>query len=209
MRRAAVTGRTAVRAPELTRRKILETAFTEFFANGFQAASLNRVVESAGTTKGAVFHHFDSKNSLGYAVLDEIIGPLLLQRWLDPVRETTDPITEVQKAFRRYVAVDIDNGHWLLGCPLNNLAQEMSPLDEGFHRRITRLYETWREHYAAALERGIQAGTVKASVAPSNAAALIVAAQMGIWGSGKSSRDKDVMRRAAQGACDYLESLRA
>ena len=39
-------------------------------------------------------------------------------------------------------------------------------------------------------------------------AATIVAAQMGIWGSGKSSRDREVMRRAADGLCAYLESLR-
>jgi hypothetical protein len=92
---------------------------------------------------------------------------------------------------------------------MNNLAQEMSPLDDGFYGRINRLYETWRERSAAALERGIQAGTVKADIKPKNVAALIVAAQMGIWGSGKSSRNQDVMRTAAEGLCDYLESLRA
>jgi hypothetical protein len=85
----------------------------------------------------------------------------------------------------------------------------MSPLDDGFYRRINRLYDTWRERYAATLERGMQAGTVKADTNPKNVAALIVAAQMGVWGSGKSSRNQDVMRQAAEGLCDYLESLRA
>ena len=91
---------------------------------------------------------------------------------------------------------------------MNNLAQEMSPLDEGFHARINRLYQIWRERYAVALARGIQAGTVRASVEPKHVAALIVAAQMGIWGTGKSSRDPTVMRQAADGACEYLASLR-
>jgi AcrR family transcriptional regulator len=200
---------TAVRDPEATRQKILEAAFLEFYVNGFQGGSLNRVVDAAGTTKGALFHHFDSKDELGYAVLDRVIGPLLLQRWVDPVRSTDDPVSAMQKAFRRYVGEDIDSGNWQYGCPLNNLAQEMSPLDAGFHQRINAQYATWRECYASALERGIQAGTVKPSVSPSAAAALIVSAQMGIWGSGKSSRDQSVMRQAAQGLCDYLETLRA
>jgi hypothetical protein len=39
-------------------------------------------------------------------------------------------------------------------------------------------------------------------------AAQIVAAQMGIWGTGKSSRDQTVMRAAAEGICAYLEGLR-
>ena len=199
---------TAVRAPEETRHKILMAAFSEFYAHSFQGGSLNRIVAAAGTTKGAIFHHFESKQALGYAVVDDIIGPLLLDRWIDCVRTTEDPIPELQKAFRRYVNEDIASGNWQYGCPLNNLAQEMTPLDSGFHYRINRLYDLWRDVYSRVLERAIQAGTVKASVSPSAAAALIVSAQMGVWGSGKSSRDETVMRQAAQGVCDYLESLR-
>jgi hypothetical protein len=30
-------------------------------------------------------HHSAGKKELGYAVLDEFIGPLLKRRWLDPV----------------------------------------------------------------------------------------------------------------------------
>ena len=198
----------AIKAPEATRRKLLEAAFGEFYANGFQGGSLNHIVEAADATKGALFHHFESKQALGYAVLDELIGPLLLSRWLDPVQDSSDPLTEIQRSFKRYVAEDISSGHWLLGCPLNNLSQEMSPLDTGFHERIDRLYTRWREHYSAALRRGIAAGTVQATTNPEDVAAAIVAAQMGIWGSGKSSRDEQVMRRATDGLCAYLESLR-
>ena len=35
-------------------------------------------------------HHFASKQHLGYAVLDELIGPLLLKRWLDPLADSAD-----------------------------------------------------------------------------------------------------------------------
>jgi AcrR family transcriptional regulator len=197
-----------LKAPEATRRKILEAAFGEFYANGFQGGSLNHIVETAGTTKGALFHHFDSKQELGYAVLDDIIGPLLLTRWLDPVASSSDPLTDIQAAFRRFVEEDIGSGMWVQGCPLNNLAQEMAPLDNGFYLRINELYSIWRERYTTVLERGMRVGTVSGSISSANVAALIVAAQMGIWGTGKSSRSKDVMRQAATGLCDYLESLR-
>ena len=43
----------ATRAPENTRRRILKAAFGEFYRNGFHGGSLNRIVEKAGTTKGA------------------------------------------------------------------------------------------------------------------------------------------------------------
>jgi TetR/AcrR family transcriptional regulator, transcriptional repressor for nem operon len=60
--------------PDATRAKILGAAFQEFYRHGFQGGSLNRIVKEAGTTKGSVFHHFEGKNALGYAVVDELLG---------------------------------------------------------------------------------------------------------------------------------------
>jgi hypothetical protein len=84
----------------------------------------------------------------------------------------------------------------------------MSPLDSGFQARVNRLYDTWRDRIATALARGIEAGTVKPDIEPGNVAAIIVAAQMGIWGTGKSSQSEAVMRQAAEGLGGYLDSLR-
>jgi TetR/AcrR family transcriptional regulator, transcriptional repressor for nem operon len=197
-----------VRAPEATRRKMLEAAFAEFHHNGFQGGSLNHIVEVAGTTKGALFHHFRGKLDLGYAVVDDIIGRMLLERWLQPLANSRDPLSDLQRAVRQLVATDIQTGDWLQGCPLNNLAQEMSPLDEGFRRRINKQYDSMRQAIAAALADGVAAGTIRRDVDPGSVAALVVAAQMGIWGTGKSSQTEEVMLRATDALCDYLESLR-
>lgn len=197
-----------MKAPEGLRGKILATAFAEFYKNGFQGGSLNHIVEAAGATKGALFHHFAGKQELGYAVVDEIIAPIMKQRWLDPLMNSTNPIADLKRAFRQHVKEDIESGAWLQGCPLNNLAQEMSPLDEGFRERIDKLYDTWRKDLAAAFAGGIKAGKVRKDVSPRNVAALVVAAQMGIWGTGKSSQDKELMAQAGEALCDYLDNLK-
>ena len=197
------------KAPDATRRRILEAAFAEFYKNGYQGGSLNQIVEAAGTTKGALFHHFAGKQELGYAVIDEIIEPTLEQRWLAPLEDSKDPIADIKRVFRHYTKQDASTGKYVQGCPLNNLAQEMSPLDEGFRKRIDRLYTTWRKRYADALAAGIAVGTVRKDVAPHKVASLLVATQMGIWGSGKSSQDNDLMIQACDALCGYLEGLRA
>lgn len=197
------------RRPDATRQKILESAFAEFYRNGFQGGSLNRIVEAAGVTKGALFHHFAGKQELGYAVVDDLIEPLLMRRWLEPLAESADPVEAIQAAFRRFIREDIESGSWVNGCPLNNLAQEMSPLDEGFRTRIERLYARWREGFAAALEDGAREGTVRGGVDAEAAATFLVMSQMGIWGTGKYSRDEALMTRAGEAVCAYLDALRA
>lgn len=196
------------KGPKATRRRILAAAFAEFYRNGFQGGSLNHIVEVAGTTKGALFHHFGGKQDLGYAVVDELIEPLLRERWIDPLSHSTNPIADLKRAFRQFVKEDIESGAWIQGCPLNNLAQEMSPLDEGFRERIDKLYARWRESFAEALAGGMKTGKVRKDVSPGDAAALVVAAQMGIWGTAKSSQNRELMTQASEALCTYLDSLR-
>jgi AcrR family transcriptional regulator len=203
-----VPARSAAKAPDATRQKILLAAFAEFYKNGFQGGSLNEIVAAAGTTKGALFHHFAGKQDLGYAVVDEVIEPILMSRWIVSLDGSTDPITDLKRSFRKFVKEDINSGSWVQGCPLNNLAQEMSPLDEGFRSRIDRLYTVWRQCVATALADGVKAGTVAKGIAPKSVAAMLVAAQMGIWGTGKNSQSTTVMLQATDAICDYLESLK-
>ena len=194
--------------PAATRQAILAAAFHEFYQHGFQAGSVNRIATGAGITTGALFPHLPGKQELGYAVVDEVIGPLLLQRWLDPLAGAADPLAAMQQAFRRYTHEDIASGSFVQGCPLNNLAQEMSPLDAGFRSRIDGLYAKWRGWYTEALAAGIISGMVRKGVKPEHAAALIVAGQMGIYGTAKSSQDMQLMIDAAEAMCDYLDSLK-
>jgi TetR/AcrR family transcriptional regulator, transcriptional repressor for nem operon len=199
---------TATRAPEITRRKILEAAFDEFYKNGFQGSSVNRIVSEAGTTKGALFHHFEDKNDLGYAVVEEIVFADIKQRWLDPLADSIDPIATVKRAMRQFATEENANGRLLQGCPLNNLAQEMSPLDEGFRRRLERVYSAWREGLESALARGIKAGTVRKGISPRKVAALLVAALEGIIGTAKNAQSMELLELAGDGLFDYLDALR-
>ncbi|MES2308852.1 MAG: TetR/AcrR family transcriptional regulator, partial [Verrucomicrobiota bacterium] len=57
-----------------TRARIVQSAFEEVHRHGYQGASISQIIERAGITKGALFHHFKNKQELGYAVIDECCG---------------------------------------------------------------------------------------------------------------------------------------
>ena len=199
---------TTKRSPENTRQRILDAAFDEFYKNGFQGGSLNRIVDDAATTKGALFHHFKGKKHLGHAVVREVIHPRFKQQWSDPLANSTDPITDLKRIFRQGAKREIANGGLVHGCPLNNLAQEMSPLDEKFRQSLEKIYFEWRETMAAAFARGIKAGKVRRDVSPRKVAAFIAAAQAGIAGTAKNAQDKELLLQTSQAFFDYLDSLK-
>src|SRR6266446_4545759 len=189
---------TTNRSPENTRQRILDAAFDEFYKNGFQGGSLNRIVVEARTTKGAVFHHFKGKKDLGVAVVREVIQPDFKQQWSDPLAHSSDPIIDLKRIFRQGAKREIAGGGLVHGCPLNNLAQEMSPLAEKFRQSLEKIYFAWRETMAAAFDRGIKAGKVRKDVSPRKVAAFIVAAQAGMAGTAKNSQDEELLLQTSQ-----------
>jgi AcrR family transcriptional regulator len=193
---------------ESTRQLILGTAFQEFYRYGFQGGSLNRIVEKTGLTKGALFHHFASKQQLGYAVVDEVIWARFKAMWIDPLEHSQDPIRDIKRVMLDAAEHGGPTGSLVQGCPLNNLAQEMSPLDEEFRQRIEKVYEAWRLSLQTALVNGVKAGKVRKDIAPAKVAAFIVASLTGIIGTVKNSQDQKLLRDAGSILMDYLETLR-
>ncbi len=52
------------------REQMLEAAIKEFVANGYEAASLNHILEEAGVSKGAAYYYFDDKADLFVTAVD-------------------------------------------------------------------------------------------------------------------------------------------
>src|SRR5690242_9524204 len=81
-----------------------------------------------------------------------------------------------------------------LGCPLNNLGQEMAPLDGRFRQRVSATFETWVDGFAKVLAQGQREGTVRKDVDARRFATFLVAAIEGSFGLAKSSGSKAMLR---------------
>jgi len=186
-----------------TRRRLVEAAFEVICLKGFQAAGLNEILELAGLTKGAMYYHFGGKTALGYAVVEEIVGELIAERWISPLAAEGDPLTIIPKVMRG-AAEDMDEIDIAIGCPLGNLAAEMSALDDGFARRIDTIYQKWRDALAAALTAA--KGVVDDD--PQRIATFIVATLAGCLAQAKASARRDVLLDGITELEFYLYQLR-
>ncbi len=194
------------RNPDLTRQTLLQAAFQEIYKSGFQAASLDNILSKVGVTKGALYHHFGSKQELGYAVVDELIREHILDRWVRSLEKAENPIDGLLAILRRkdpHPSFD-----QRLGCPLNNLAQEMSPLDEGFRKRLEGVFRQWRQGIAKALRRGQERGQVRSDIDPLESADFFIAALEGSLSLAKNAQDTNVFDNCKAGLASYLKGLR-
>lgn len=195
------------RNPDQTRKRLLMAAFQEIHRNGFKRASLDSILDETGLTKGALYHHFPNKQALGYAVVDEVLCDIAHRVWIEPLRGRDDPVSALQELLQGLAAAPADD---LLqhGCPLNNLSQEMSGLDEGFRARLDQVFSSWRDAIAACLEHGKNRGTVRRDIDSKQAATFIIASLEGGLGMAKNARSIEVLKQCGQGLAQYLDTLR-
>ena len=52
------------------KQKLLDAALTEFNAYGYEQASINRILDKAGMSKGQFYYHFKNKKALYFALLE-------------------------------------------------------------------------------------------------------------------------------------------
>ncbi len=200
------TTKETTRNPEHTRTVLLEAAFKEIYENGFQAASLERILSNTNLTKGALYHHFPNKHALGIAVIREIIKDKIVERNVAPLKETDDPIPMMVN----FIEHNSGAPGWAVmqyGCPLNNLIQEMSPLDEDFRHHLQEIQFAWHKAISEALDRGQAKGNVRADVDCEEVAMFIVAAVEGCVGTAKNLQSHEAYRGCMNQLGRYVQSL--
>ena len=198
---------------DLTRQALLDAAFDEIYRKGFQAASLDSIVAKVGITKGALYYHFSRKAELGYAVIQEMIKPRIDNFWL-PQSSPAGIDGQKHNYLDRLINVikqnfdDMQPDICELGCPLNNLAQEMSPIDDEFRRRLDELFHYWRINLASFIRSGQERGEIDASVDVAESSGFIVAAIEGIISTYKTNDNSDSYPKMGRQLIQYLETMR-
>lgn len=133
---------------------------------------------------------------------------MIAAQWVVPLRSAADPLETIALEFERGVEV-LRAQRPILGCPLNNLAQEMNPLDEGFRARTSAVFDLWRVTFADAIGRGQRAGIARPGIDAADAAHALVAQIEGTLSLARNSQDPADLAIGARGQRRHLESMRA
>lgn len=182
------------------------SAFCEIHRQGFQAASIANILQDTGLTKGALYHHFPTKHALGLAVIDEVIKGQLDGLIFSRLRESERPVETLLDIIAT-IDKKVPSDFVMLGCPLNNLMQEMSALDELFQAQLSGVLGIWQKTVEDALKRGQKQGEIRADVNYKAAALFIVSAWEGCIGVAKNMQSPKAFSICMQQLHGYVQGL--
>jgi TetR/AcrR family transcriptional regulator, transcriptional repressor for nem operon len=143
-----------------TRDRILAEAARLFALKGYHDTKLEELLSAAEVTTGAFFHHFGSKEDLGFAVLDRHMGKR--RQLLDEIERrmppppVDDPLAQV---FRRLDAIQVmvrQREHRKGGCIIGNLSTALSDTHDGFRRRLAECFDEMALEFKPHLDAAVQ-----------------------------------------------------
>jgi TetR/AcrR family transcriptional regulator, transcriptional repressor for nem operon len=187
-----------------TRDQILDAAGRLIHLRGYHNTSLDDVLRESGVGKGNFYYYFKSKEGLGYAIIDRVVQGFL-ERTLEPAFADTDadPVEQIHAFLDRLVEIH-RRRNCVGGCPMGNLASELSDVHEGFRQRLAEIFEHWRVKLADALERGRRRERLRADLDTAAAAGFVVASLEGAILMAKVTRDIAVLEKSVAELKQYL-----
>jgi AcrR family transcriptional regulator len=159
---------------EETRARIIEAAIKLFSNHGFNTTSVDDICAEAGISKGAFYHHFESKQSLFLALLDGWLQAI--DKAIEASKDQTAPETFMQmtEAFP-YIFETADEG-----LPMFFEFWLQASRDKKVWEASIAPYRRYHKYFTSLIKKGIDEGSF-VDVDPELAARMIVSTAMGLF----------------------------
>jgi len=194
--------RTRQNDPLGLRSRVLDAAARLFRERGYHATGMRDVMQATGISSGALHHHFPTKESLALAVITDRVAPVVRASWIDPIRTASSVGKGVGQVFADIVRGIEERGS-VAGCPLNNLAMELSFSNPQFRLALESIFREWESVLAERI--GETRGGARLDRAKrSAAAAFVIATYSGAMNLAKTTQSSSPLRVAATHLSGWL-----
>jgi len=163
-----------------TREKILDSAYTLFYKRGYNGTSIDDILKDAKLNKGSLYHIFKGKKEVLLAVIDEKIAQNLKEKYRD-IQTAKQPLKYLEEKLLTTDSFDFKHG-----CALNNLVQEMSPIDEDIAKALLKVYHDLENYYFLALRENDKLNKIEKQALSK----MMVATVEGAIMASKATQDK-------------------
>jgi len=123
---------------ENTREKLIEATYEEVYSHGYQGASLSNILNTANVHKGSMYHFFKNKKELVLCAISEKMNERYEKLFQIIIKENSPCLQPLYALLR-----DTTRRDFKRGCPLGNLVQEMSNLDNDFDKTLKKIYQSF------------------------------------------------------------------
>jgi TetR/AcrR family transcriptional repressor of nem operon len=187
-----------------TRDRLIETARTLFLQNGYGNTGIAQILKVANVGSGSLYYYFPTKEDLLLAVLQkykEMLWPFVIQPVFERVSDPVERIFGVLDGYRQMlVLTEFENG-----CPIGNLALELSNNVPSARELLAENFTGWREAIEQCASEA--ADRLPEGVSASGLALFVLTTMEGAVMLARTYRSMEPYNTAVTQLRDYFERL--
>jgi TetR/AcrR family transcriptional repressor of nem operon len=179
---------------ERSRAALLEQGTRLMLRSGYAATGLTELLQTAGVPKGSFYHHFESKEAFGVALVQRYYDEQ--ERLLVSLLAQTDrsPLERLRSYFDVLLQRAVDASPQERGCLLGMFALEMSGNSEPLRASLNDVFRRWQARVAELLRQAQIAGELAPEHDPQPLAAMLLDGWEGALMRARSLGDVDSLR---------------
>ncbi len=194
------------RNPEQTRNRLIEAAVRLMLRQGFTATTADQICEESGLSKGAFFHHFQSKEELTRAAVawwGDMGTGLYSAAWTGP---EADPLGQLHLMLDIMASFTERPGETCT-CMVGMMSQELGQTHPEIRDACDRELARWTENVARLLSAAKERHPVAKDFDPDEIAWFLNSLWQGSMLIGKVRNHPEMIRRNLLIARECIDSL--
>ncbi|MGV9801445.1 ScbR family autoregulator-binding transcription factor [Mycobacterium sp. NPDC003449] len=173
----------------ITRKKIIAAAVEVFAEAGYPATGLGDIIERAEMTKGALYYHFDSKESLAEAIIEESGASILAM--FRTISQSPSPALE-NMIHGMFVVAD-----FISRDRVAEIGLQLLRTFSGINSAAGRVYAAWLDEFSEQVGQAAAEGDLRDGVDIKTAAEVILGSVLGA----------EALSRATAGGTDLRQRV--
>jgi len=187
---------------------IINKSFEMFYSNGFKSTNIPDIMRETSLSKGAFYHHFKNKHEIGIKVIENIITKRIQDGFIVPLEDYKNKnIPKLLLYIFTERITKFSEKEKELGCPANNLINEIGCSDSEFRILLRKLMDDWYKVLVQTIKKGKEKNEIKSDVDAAAAATLLICSFEGTRGIRKVYDDDKLFNNYLNSIKSYIKSI--
>ncbi|MEO3429037.1 TetR/AcrR family transcriptional regulator [Pelagibius sp. CAU 1746] len=185
------------------REEVVEKALGVFWRQGYQATSVQDLVDATGLNRGSLYDTFGDKHGLFLEVVEHYRSHVSARR-LAKLEEPGPAREKIATFFKEVIEFSVGEGR-LLGCLMTNAAIELAPHDRDTRLAVAANMAAMEAAFRRVLTRARKEGEIGAGKSPADLARFLTATANGLRVMAKVSPERAALRSVVRIALESLD----
>jgi len=177
-----------------------------FWCRGYEATSVQDLVEATGINRGSMYDTFGDKFGIFQAAIDFYISNVSAKR-LSKMQETESALVAIRTYFEDLINFSVGDGR-KLGCLITNSVVELAPHDPIIGGMLRGSFERVEEVFYQTLLRAQDEGEISSQIDARAIARFLTATANGMRVFARADADAETLRDVVNSALSVIEMQR-